>query len=125
MQDDINRFVESAAILDDAVAARERVIETQRAEIAKLNQIVDLLIQKVEWFSALVAGIPAPVPPAVPVPVPRPVSAPENGICQRCRQPFHAGRGFRKFCRPCRSELVKEGIENRPPAILLEKPHVH
>lgn len=123
MTDDINRFVEMAAVLDDAVASRERVIAAQQAEIVKLNQIVAILIDKVEWFSALVAGLPPPVRPYV-APVVTPAAAPtvSQAICAVCRHPFYVTRGWRNICRTCRGQRVQAGIAKGQP---IEEPHVH
>lgn len=51
----------------------------------------------------------------------------KKAFCGRCGDPFYVSAGFRNVCRPCRSELVKEGIANRPRAMMPieEEPHVH
>lgn len=51
----------------------------------------------------------------------------KKAFCGRCGDSFFVSAGFRNVCRPCRSELVKEGIANRPRVMMpLEgESHVH
>jgi formylmethanofuran dehydrogenase subunit E len=115
MTDDINRFVEMAAILEDRLPLRERVIEAQQKEIAKLNHIITLLVQKIESFSTLLAHAPGPVVVDPPVFTRRTRSL-TDAICERCGEGFYAAKGFRRLCRACRGLRVKEGIAfHRPP----------